>query len=502
MPKKAKASQHLTKLDKQTSVMFDGDHMSNYQEIFDEVIQQSSELGDMDHIDIGHVSQSDDYFFDPEGVTPLVKIFLNKFFSVEIKGFDKLLEHQEFRHNQMKGIRSYKLEYTQDIIIKFDKLKWKKLNHQATDFMKSLKEIQTYLKAISPNLSDDAQVICENIDLLLQIMVLNLDPALINEQLRDLKIQLNKFISKIESQNHRYKKEIQNNDGSPALCLSFLLVTLSENDKQCLVSISSPELNQSIYLTIKGFIRQFNAENEEFALMNGEDFVPFKLLAPSSENFDRLVQAINTASSGECQINISKKCAEKPLASSLMKFLYRHPMELKGESLCNIQFYPFKEGFKYGVGSNVKEPLDSSYRIRLDNGLYVPSIPCCHDCKSMKNPVIKLWRTAKQKGASMLSRECALEVEHKLTSCSFFKNPRTEEPPIAQKIMPKNITSPVKESPFKKRRIEDSKGRGIRIPEDYSPIKTKIIFSLSNISSEAPPLEDTLLSTTQHTDLP
>lgn len=450
-------SQPVKDLEERRGRLFRGPHMHNYQNFLEGLIASHSELDEEDHLSIGDVSPKEAYFFDPLEVTPLVQAFLNRFFAADIDGIRLSEAQQAFRHDKMKELRSKKLQMNQEVIESFGQIPWKHLQSRSKDFTDIMLSIQEYLDSMTIHFTDETKFVCSNICRLSQQM-LEAPPPVDHEVLRKFKSELNVLISKIEAQIARYHLENKLNDGSPALCLSFLLITLGDGDKQCLVSLSSPELNENLYEAIKRFILLYNAENEAGALAEKKTFVPYKLLAESSENFDALIEAVNVSTGGKARKNVGKKCAEKPLASSLMKFFYKHPMELKGESLCNIQLYPFKKGVQYGPGTHVKAPLDSSELIELDRGLYVPSIPCCHDCKHMKNAVLRLWRGAQQKG--ILKREKLIpEMQSQLGELTFFG----ESSPECKAKFKDEITSPAKESPLKRRQHTDDEKKISRL---------------------------------------
>lgn len=107
----------------------------------------------------------------------------------------------------------------------------------------------------------------------------------------------------------------------------------------------------------------------------------------------------------------------------------------------------------------------------------------------MKEPVIKLWRVAKQKG-DLKNKGQVLEMQSELQSFELHETPPIKKPffdgrrAIAKDV----ITSPAKESPLKRKQTEDSRDRVKRFALDYFPRKSEVLFSFNKPPSEALPL--------------
>lgn len=185
-------------------------------------------------------------------------------------------------------------------------------------------------------------------------------------------------------------------------CISFVSAEIN-GKKHCIVTVSGLAMSTSKVIDqLTNFINDynlspFNREGIEFSLINGD-----------TRNFSRLVKGLLVNDDSESAG--LKNCSEKYYASVLTKLYAEHGSDLYVSGVTNYDFYPYFIDTIYGnqadsVDASVTPPYVSNrdnYDI-LDSGLLLTRKPCCKDCQTNKNAILRVFKAAQTNGRDLLN---------------------------------------------------------------------------------------------------
>lgn len=190
-------------------------------------------------------------------------------------------------------------------------------------------------------------------------------------------------------------------------CMSFINAEIN-GKKYCFIALSAiGSVSDELYERLKVFVKNYNGQDTEFILLEG-DVTNFNVLTQHvASNPDR---------------SAFKECSEKYYASCLTKLYLQHGSQLKVTGVVNGGFYPYEINGIYGEKTDSKgqygdesviHPIFKMNDLQLSDERMLMFRPCCSDCQKNKQCMFNIWKAAQHYGDALLAGPKLVEEERK-----------------------------------------------------------------------------------------